>query len=208
MTEIPEHLRKRAEEARKKAAAPAVSGAAEPTRRPRPQPAATRRRARPTRKIPAHLLERAKKAREGQGRRRDRRRHGHRRRRRSRRPRPPPRWPPRRRPSPPAPAGTPSACSRSSSPARSRTSRPRPQDKVHVWPHLLVVEFVAALALHRVPARLLDLRQRPAARAGQLQPDAEPVEGAVVLPRPPGAAHDVPPDGRRRDHPGHGPRSG
>ena len=34
---------------------------------------------------------------------------------------------------------------------------------------------------------------------------AEPVEGAVVLPRPPGAAHDVPPDGRRRDHPRHRP---
>ena len=30
---------------------------------------------------------------------------------------------------------------------------------------------------------LLDLRERPAARAGQLQRDAQPVEGAVVLPR-------------------------
>ena len=59
--------------------------------------------------------------------------------------------------------------------------------------------------LHRVPVDLLDLRQRAAARPGQLEPDAEPVEGAVVLPRPAGAAHDVPPDGGRRDHPGHGP---
>ena len=53
------------------------------------------------------------------------------------------------------------------------------------------------------------LRPRPGAAAGtgQLQPDAEPVEGAVVLPRPPGAPHDLAPDGGRRDHPRHGPAS-
>src|SRR5207244_2774562 len=51
------------------------------------------------------------------------------------------------------------------------------------------------------------LRPRPGAAAGtgQLQPDAEPVEGAVVLPRPPGAPHDLAPDGGRRDDPRHGP---
>ena len=104
----------------------------------------------------------------------------------------------------PVPAGTPSACSPSSSRGSIQDVKATPVDKVHIWPHLLAVEFVAALAVHRVHALLLDLRQRPAAPAGQRQPDAEPVEGAVVLPRPAGAAHDVPPDGRRRDHPGHG----
>ena len=55
--------------------------------------------------------------------------------------------PPRRpRRSPPAPAGTPSACSPSSSPGSIQDVKATPQDKVHVWPHLLVVEFVAALA--------------------------------------------------------------
>ena len=65
-----------------------------------------------------------------------------------------------------------------------------------------------SLLVHRRSSRSSrSFVQRAAARAGQRQPDAEPVEGAVVLPRPAGAAHDVPPDGRRRDHPGHGPRS-
>ena len=49
-------------------------------------------------------------------------------------------------PSPPAPAVTPSACSRWSSPGPIQDVKATPQDKVHVWPHLLVVEFVAALA--------------------------------------------------------------
>ena len=35
-------------------------------------------------------------------------------------------------------------------------------DKVHTWPHLLVGEFVAALACTRVHLRLLRVRQRPA----------------------------------------------
>ena len=51
----------------------------------------------------------------------------------------------RRARSAPVRAVTPSGCSPSSSPARSRTSRPRPVDKVHTWPHLLAVEFVASL---------------------------------------------------------------
>ena len=41
----------------------------------------------------------------------------------------------------------------------------------------------------------------PLHAAGQPEPDAEPVESAVVLPRPARAADDVPPDGRRRHHP-------
>ena len=38
-----------------------------------------------------------------------------------------------------------------------------PVDKVHTWPHLLAAEFVASLVCLRVHVRLLDLRQRPAA---------------------------------------------
>ncbi|CAA9236101.1 MAG: Cytochrome b, partial [uncultured Acidimicrobiales bacterium] len=54
---------------------------------------------------------------------------------------------------------------------------------------------------HRLPARVLGLRQRPAAHARELQPHAEPVQGALVLPRAPGAAGAVPPDGGGRDDP-------
>ena len=76
-----------------------------------------------------------------------------------------------------------------------------PIDKVHTWPHLLAAEFAAALVVHGVHVPVLGVGQRPAAAALERQPDAEPVEGAVVLPRPPGTAHDVPPDDRRRDDP-------
>ena len=51
------------------------------------------------------------------------------------------------------------------------------------------------------PDGLLDVRQRAAARAGQPEPHAEPVEGAVVLPGPAGAAALLPPDDRRRHDP-------
>ena len=49
---------------------------------------------------------------------------------------------------------------------------------------------------------LLGVGEGAVALARRHEPDAEPVEGAVVLPRPAGAAHDVPPDGRGCDHPG------
>ena len=140
MTEIPEHLRKRAEEARKKAAAasapepeaPAASGG---TDAPQSEAAG---------KIPAHLLERAKKAREkasGTG----------------------------TEEAPAgagavAPAGTATAVATAAPPVATgpgghtqrlltvvksgsiQDVKATPQDKVHVWPHLLAVEFVAALA--------------------------------------------------------------
>ena len=77
------------------------------------------------------------------------------------------------------------------------------QDKVHVWPHLLVIEFAAIAVVHRVPHDLLRAREGAAARPRRRQPDAEPVEGTVVLPRVAGAAHDVHADGRGRDHPRH-----
>lgn len=122
MTEIPEHLRKRAEEARKKAeAAPAAEAAA---------PAASEGAS----KIPAHLLERSKSA-KGKG--------------------------------AAAPAAAASAVATATAVAdgpimtgaAGHTQRlltvvksgsiqdikMNPMDKVHTWPHLIIVEFGAAL---------------------------------------------------------------
>lgn len=122
MTEIPEHLRKRAEEARKKAeAAPAAEAAA---------PAASEGAS----KIPAHLLERSKSA-KGKG--------------------------------AAAPAAAASAVATATAVAdgpimtgaAGHTQRlltvvksgsiqdikMKPMDKVHTWPHLIIVEFGAAL---------------------------------------------------------------
>jgi menaquinol-cytochrome c reductase cytochrome b/c subunit len=146
MTEIPEHLRKRAEEARKKAAAAKGGGDAAPadaapggdgggTAAPRSEAAS---------RIPAHLLERSKaaKARAGGG-------------------------------DAGGAGGTATAVATAPAPAAAAAAGPPlaagpgghtqrlltvvksgsiqdvkavPQDKVHVWPHLLGVEFVAALA--------------------------------------------------------------
>ena len=142
MTEIPEHLRKRAEEARKKAAAgkaddapaadaPAAAGGDAP-------------KSEAASKIPAHLLERSKAAKAKAG---------------------------GEAPStevaaagggavaaqPPAAAGgVPVGAGPGGHTQRLLTVvksgsiqdvKATPQDKVHVWPHLLVVEFVAALAV-------------------------------------------------------------
>ena len=75
----------------------------------------------------------------------------------------------------------------------------KPQDKVHVWPHLLVIEFVAALAMTAFVFVFSWLVERTVARAGELQRDAEPLQGPVVLPGSSGVAHDVPSDGGRCD---------
>ena len=48
---------------------------------------------------------------------------------------------------------------------------------------------------------LLDVHQRAAARAGEREPHAEPVEGALVLPGPAGAPALLPPDGGRHHDP-------
>jgi hypothetical protein len=136
MTEIPEHLRKRAEEARKKAegaaeaAAPAAAGAAESASS---DPAAS--------KIPAHLLQRSKSAKQ-QG-----------------------------AEAAVAPAGggvgtaVAAATAVADVPAMTGPAghtqrlltvvksgsiqdiKSKPLDKVHTWPHLIVVEFGAALAV-------------------------------------------------------------
>ncbi len=142
MTEIPEHLRKRAEEARKKAAAAkggdeAAAGAA-PGGESTPGGAAES-------KIPAHLLERAKKAREqaaggttaapdagsvvapaaARG------------------------GTAVATAAPPLSTGPGGHTQRLLTVVKSgsiQDVKATPQDKVHVWPHLLAIEFVAALA--------------------------------------------------------------
>jgi quinol---cytochrome c reductase cytochrome c subunit, bacillus type len=143
MTEIPEHLRKRAEEARKKAEAAKGGGApaAEPgdggaaASGDAPQSEAASR-------IPAHLLERSKSAKA-------------------------------RAAGDSGGGGTATAVATAPAPAAAATAaaplatgpgghtqrlltvvksgsiqdvKATPQDKVHVWPHLLGIEFVAALA--------------------------------------------------------------
>jgi hypothetical protein len=134
MTEIPEHLRKRAEEARKKAAASSGEPDAPAAGADAPSAAES--------KIPAHLLERSKaakaKAAGGEA-------------------------------STEVAAGGGGVATATAPPAAAaplatgpgghtqrlltvvksgsiQDVKASPQDKVHVWPHLLVVEFVAALA--------------------------------------------------------------
>ncbi|HWJ63631.1 MAG TPA: menaquinol-cytochrome c reductase cytochrome b subunit [Acidimicrobiales bacterium] len=136
MTEIPEHLRKRAEEARQKAAAAKAEEAA-------PAAGADAPASEAESKIPAHLLERAKAARSkaaggdaaaaggsevtpaaGGG-------------------------TAVATAAPPVAAGPGGHTQRLLTVVKSgsiQDVKAAPQDKVHVWPHLLSVEFVAALA--------------------------------------------------------------
>jgi len=142
MTEIPEHLRKRAEEARKKAAA--SSGAAEADAPAEAAAGGEAPQSEAASRIPAHLLERAKKAREqagggetGGGTTTTT-------------------APVAAAPSstavatagPPVAAGPGGHTQRLLTVVKSgsiQDVKAMPQDKVHVWPHLLAVEFVAAL---------------------------------------------------------------
>jgi hypothetical protein len=140
VTEIPEHLRKRAEEARKKAEAAAGGGADAPAAAS-DAPAASEAESR----IPAHLLERSKSARsQAEGAAADT-----------------------------GGGGGTAVATVTAAPAAVATAGPplaagpgghtqrlltvvkagsiqdvksAPQDKVHVWPHLLIIEFVALLA--------------------------------------------------------------
>ena len=66
--------------------------------------------------------------------------------------------------------------------------RPGWARELHVWPYLLRDRVPRRRHRHRHPVRLVDHAQRAARRAGQPEPDDEPVEGAVVLPRPAGDA--------------------
>jgi quinol---cytochrome c reductase cytochrome c subunit, bacillus type len=148
MTEIPEHLRKRAEEARRKAEAKkaADSGGSEPAAAASSDAAAgAGESSGESSRIPAHLLERSKAARE------------------------------RSAGGDAAPVGAAAGTATAVAPAPPGAAagapplatgpdghtqrlltvvksgsiqdvKASPQDKVHVWPHLLAVEFVAALA--------------------------------------------------------------
>jgi hypothetical protein len=148
MTEIPEHLRKRAEEARKKAAEKAGGDVA-----PAETPAASAGEgggdaAPPSEaqsRIPAHLLERSKAAKARAGGEGEATSDA-----------------PSTAPAvtaaagavataaPPVAAGPGGHTQRLLTVVKSgsiQDVRAEPVDKVHVWPHLLVVEFVAALAM-------------------------------------------------------------
>jgi len=146
MTEVPEHLRKRAEEAKAKAAAKAAAAAA-PAAAPEPAASEPASADPGASKIPAHLLERSKAAREksagaeasGGG------------------------GTATAVATAPAAGGSVPAVA---GPAPTLTGpgghtqrlltvvksgsiqdvKATPQDKVHTWPHLLVIEFAAALA--------------------------------------------------------------
>ncbi|MEJ5253969.1 MAG: menaquinol-cytochrome c reductase cytochrome b subunit [Acidimicrobiales bacterium] len=142
MTEIPEHLRKRAEAARQKAAAKKAAEASGEQAAPAAEAGSEQATAAGGGKIPAHLLERsraAKARKEGAA--------------------------------APAEAGAAAAAAAAAvataAPPPAATGpgghtqrlltvvkagsiqdvKATPQDKVHVWPHLLAVEFVAALAV-------------------------------------------------------------
>ena len=133
MTEIPEHLRKRAEEARKKAeASKGDAGVDAPAESAASSEAAS--------KIPAHLLERSKSAKQKQA---------------------------AGAAVAPADAGAGVAVAAATATAQApamtgpaghtqrlltvvksgsiQDIKMKPQDKVHVWPHLIVIEFGAAL---------------------------------------------------------------
>ena len=72
-------------------------------------------------------------------------------------------------------------------------------EKVLVWPDLVYTEMICMIALSALLDLLGDLAAGAAGRAGQQREDAEPVEGAVVLPRPAGNARVLRSvDGRRR----------
>ncbi len=136
MVEVPEHLRKRAEEARAKAAAKAAAAAGEAPAGD--EPAMTEEQKEAASKIPAHLLERSRAAKAAAG-------------------------GAASDPSSVAPAAPAAPAAAAEAPVATgpgghtqrlltvvksgsiQDVKSVPQDKVHVWPHLLVVEFAAAL---------------------------------------------------------------
>ncbi len=133
MTEIPEHLRKRAEAAKAKAAAESAAAA---------EPELTAEQSEAASKIPAHLLERAKAAKakraggeaeaSGSGVATTA----------------PAGAPPAATDGPPLVSGPEGHTQRLLTVVKSgsiQDVKAKPVDKVHTWPHLLVIEFVAAL---------------------------------------------------------------
>ncbi len=139
MTEIPEHLRKRAEEARAKAAA-AAAGSDDTAAGESEEVTAEQQEA--ASKIPAHLLERSRAAKaqsEGGG---DAGETG------SAVATAAPPAAPAAAVAAPVPTGPGGHTQRLLTVVKSgsiQDVKALPQDKVHVWPHLLLIEFVAAL---------------------------------------------------------------
>ncbi len=136
MVEVPEHLRKRAEEARAKAAAKAAAAAGEAPAGD--EPSMTEEQKEAASKIPAHLLERSRAAKAAAGGAAS----------------DPSSVAPAAPAAPAAAAEAPLATGPGGHTQRLLTVvksgsiqdvKSVPQDKVHVWPHLLVVEFAAAL---------------------------------------------------------------
>jgi menaquinol-cytochrome c reductase cytochrome b/c subunit len=141
VVEIPEHLRKRAEDARRKAEAskPAGSGGGEAAG----ESGETKDEGQGSSRIPSHLLERSRAAREraaggeeaaGGG---------------GTAVATAPEAPPGTTAPPPA-AGPDGHTQRLLTVVKAgsiQDVKASPQDKVHVWPHLLAIEFVAALAI-------------------------------------------------------------
>ena len=138
MVEVPEHLRKRAEEARAKAEA-AKAAAAGDDAAASDEPEMTEAQKEAASKIPAHLLERSRAAKAAASGQADE--------------------PAAVASAAPAAAAVAAAAAPAATGPGGHTQRlltvvksgsiqdvkSMPQDKVHVWPHLLVVEFAAAL---------------------------------------------------------------
>ena len=145
MTEIPEHLRKRAEEARKKAQAEsaggdaAAAGGGEAEQTPEQAAAAS--------KIPAHLLERSKAAKARSGGDEAAAEGGGGTAVATKAPAAAAVATPSGGPVPTGPGGHTQRLLTVVKSGSIQDVRATPLDKVHVWPHLLVVEFVAALAI-------------------------------------------------------------
>jgi menaquinol-cytochrome c reductase cytochrome b/c subunit len=147
MTEIPEHLLKRAQEAKAKAAAkqgaqPAAEAAAGEGTTPTGD-AGTAESATGSSKIPAHLLERSKAARSRAGGGGDEGGGGV-----ATQAPPAPTGGAVARPGAPLPAGPAGHTQRLLTVVKAgsiQDVKASPVDKVHTWPHLIVVEFVASL---------------------------------------------------------------
>jgi menaquinol-cytochrome c reductase cytochrome b/c subunit len=143
MTDIPEHLLKRAQQAKEKAAAKQAAEPAAPAGGEDDDVAASNAEAEATGKIPAHLLARSKaaKAKSGGGETGS--------------------VATKERPAASAGAVAPAAAPPLATGPEGHTQRlltvvkagsiqdvkAKPVDKVHTWPHLLVVEFVAAMVV-------------------------------------------------------------
>ena len=71
-------------------------------------------------------------------------------------------------------------------------------DKVHTWPHLVRSEFLCSIVIILLLLVWSLLVDAPLEEPANPDAHAEPVEGAVVLPRPAGDARLLRPVARRR----------